>query len=159
MAELAYLKTIEKDHGRIETRRYWIAANVFGLVDEEIWCNCRTVGMVESVRETGQKQPQVEPRYFISSAQLNVGRFAASVRDHWQIKNRLHWGLGGVFGEDDARIRKDNGPQNVSLLSKIALNLLRMDQIHSKLSVRQRCKAAGWDDDVRVQMLGLRPLG
>jgi predicted transposase YbfD/YdcC len=155
----AYLERIEKDHGRIETRRYWIAANVFGLVDDEIWCNCRTVGMVESVREMGNKEPQVERRYFISSAQLEVGRFAAAVRNHWQIENRLHWSLDVVFGEDDARIRKDNGPQNVSLLSKIALNLLRMDQTHSKLSVRQRRKAAGWDDDVRMQMLGLRPFG
>ena len=155
----AYLETIEKDHGRIETRRYWIAANVFGLVEEATWCNCRTVGMVESVRETGNKEPQVERRYFISSAALEVGRFAAAVRDHWQIENRLHWSLDVVFGEDDARIRKDNGPQNVSLLSKIALNLLRMDQAHSKLSLRQRRKAAGWDDDARMQMLGLRPLG
>lgn len=154
----AHLETIEKDHGRIETRRYWVADNVFGLVDPNLWRDCRTVGMVESVRDTGKKEPQVERRYFISSAPLTVMRFAAAVRDHWLIENRLHWSLDVIFGEDDARTRKDHAPQNVALLSKIALNLLRMDTSQPKLSVRQRRKAAGWNDDVRMQMLGLRPV-
>ncbi|HJQ10622.1 MAG TPA: ISAs1 family transposase [Gemmatimonadaceae bacterium] len=154
----AYLETIEKDHGRIETRRYWVADNVFGLVDPNLWRDCRTAGMVESVRDTGKKEPQVERRYFISSAPLTVMRLAAAVRDHWLIENRLHWSLDVIFGEDDARTRKDHAPQNVALLSKIALNLLRMDTSQPKLSVRQRRKAAGWNDDVRMQMLGLQPV-
>lgn len=155
----AHLETIEKDHGRIETRRYWVADNVFGLVDGQVWQDCRTVGMVESVRDTGKKEAKVERRYFISSAALEVGRFAAAVRDHWHIENRLHWSLDVIFGEDDARTRKDHAPQNVALLSKIALNLLRMDTAHPKLSLRQRRKAAGWNDDVRMHMLGLRRTG
>lgn len=64
--------------------------------------------------------------------------------------------LNVIFGEDDARTRKDHAPQNVALLSKIAINLLRMDTAHPKLSLRQQRKAAGWDDDVRMHMLGLR---
>ncbi len=154
-----YLETIEKGHGRIETRRYWVADNVSGLVDPQVWKDCRTVGMVESVRDTGKNAPKVARRYFISSACLEVGRFATAVRDHWQIENCLHWSLDVLFGEDDARIRKDNGPQNVSLLSKITLNLLRMDTANPKLSLRQRRKAADWNDEVRMQMLGLRRVG
>jgi predicted transposase YbfD/YdcC len=155
----AYLQTVEKDHGRIETRRYWVADNGFGLVDPVLWRDCRTVGMVESVREIGDRVPQVERRYFISSAGLTTARFAAAVRDHWLIENRLHWSLDVIFGEDDARTRKDHAPQNVALLSKIALNLLRMDTSDPKLSIRQRRKAAAWNDDVRMRMLGLRPVG
>lgn len=60
----AHLETLEKDHGRIETRRYWVADNVFGLVDGKVWQDCRTVGMVELVRETGKKEAKVGRRYF-----------------------------------------------------------------------------------------------
>lgn len=152
-----FLETIEKGHGRIETRRYWLAGNVFGLVDCERWTDCRQVGMVESVRDLGKGEPSVERRYFITSAAATVSEFAGAVRDHWQIENRLHWSLDVMFREDECRIRKDYAPQNFSLLRKFGLNLLRMDNSSPKMSLRCRRKRAGWNDDFLMALLGLRP--
>lgn len=136
------------------------AANVFGLVDGQLWQDCHTVGMVESVRDTGKKEAQVEQRYFISSAALEVGRFlTAAAPIYWHIENRLHWSLDVTFGENYVRTCKDHVPQNVTLLSKIALNLLRLDTAHPKLSLSQRRKTVGWNDDVRMHMLGLQRIG
>jgi len=154
-----FLETVEKGHGRIETRRYWLSEIVFGLVDSKRWTECRAVGMVESIRDTGKGAPSVERRYFITSAAFTVDQFAAAVRDHWQIENGLHWSLDVMFREDECRIRKDYAPQNFSLLRKFGLNLLRMDKSNPKISLRCRRKRAGWDDDVLMNLLGLQPRG
>lgn len=75
------------------------------------------------------------------------------------IENRLHWMLDVCFGEDDCMIRKDNAPQNLSLLKKIVLNLIRADQTDAaKTSLRLERKRAAWDDDIRMKMLGIHPL-
>ena len=73
--------------------------------------------------------------------------------------HRLHWVLDVSFGEDGSTVRKDNAPQNLSLLKKIVLNLIRLDTTDkTKASLRLKRKGAAWDDDVRMNMLGLRPL-
>jgi predicted transposase YbfD/YdcC len=82
-----------------------------------------------------------------------------TVRAHWGIENRLHWMLDVCFGEDDCMIRKDNAPQNLSLLKKIVLNLIRADKTDTaKTSLRLKRKRAAWDDDIRMKMLEIYPL-
>ena len=73
--------------------------------------------------------------------------------------HRLHWVLDVSFGEDGKTVCKDNAPQNISLLRKIVLNLIRLDKMGTKkISLRRRRKGAAWDDDMRMNMLGLTPL-
>ena len=73
--------------------------------------------------------------------------------------HRLHWVLDVSFGEDASTVRKDNAPQNCSLLKKIVLNLLRLDTTDkTKCSLRMKRKRAAWDDDIRARILGLTPL-
>jgi predicted transposase YbfD/YdcC len=101
----------------------------------------------------------LERRYYISSRALSAAQLATAVRAHWGIENRLHWVLDVSFGEDGSTIRKDNAPQNLSLLKKIVLNLIRLDTTgKTKTSLRLKRKQAAWDDDVRMNMLGLTPL-
>ena len=100
----------------------------------------------------------LETRYYISSAELTHEQLHAAVRQHWGIENRLHWSLDVIFREDDAKIRKDNGPRNIALIRKIILNMLRQDTRWPKASLRGRRKMAGWDDDERMRVLGIRPL-
>ena len=72
------------------------------------------------------------------------------------IENRLHWVLDVSFGEDGSTVRKDNAPQNLSLLKKRVLNLIRLDATDkTKTSLRLKRKIAAWDDSVRVRILGL----
>ena len=107
----------------------------------------------------GGKPSELELRYYISSRELTAEELASAVRAHWGIENRLHWMLDVNFGEDGSPVRKDNAPQNLSLLKKIVFNLIRSDTTDNvKTSLRQKRKRAAWDDDIRMRMLGFRSL-
>jgi predicted transposase YbfD/YdcC len=130
-----------------------------GEVDTAAWVDCALLGRVDSVRVVNGQASAVETRYYIASREMSTAAFAAAVRDHWGIENRLHWSLDVIFGEDERRLTEDNAPQNYSLLSKMALNLLRQDlPPGKKKSLRLRRKRIGWDDDARMALLGLTPL-
>ncbi len=79
---------------------------------------------VEAER-TLQGRTSRSTRYYLCSAHLTPERFAAAVRAHWAIENSLHWVLDVTFDEDRARNRRDNGPENLAILRRLALNLLR----------------------------------
>jgi len=148
---------VNKSHGRIVGQ---IAAVLpaLGVVDLADWPGCKTIGRIDSLRQVGDKQSPLERRYTISSRALSAEELAAAVRAHWGIENRLHWVLDVSFGEDASTIRKDNAPQNLSLLKKIVLNLIRQDTTNKtkrKTSLRLKRKSAAWDDDIRMNMLGL----
>jgi len=90
---------------------------------------------------------------------LTAEQLAVAVRGHWAVENRLHWVLDVSFGEDASTVRKDNAPQNLSLLKKIVLNLIRLDTSdQTKTSLRLKRKRAAWDDDVRMKILGFTKL-
>jgi predicted transposase YbfD/YdcC len=130
-----------------------------GTVDLNDWPKCQTIGRIDSIRKVGDHESGLERRYYISSRALSAEQLATAVRAHWGIENRLHWVLDVSFGEDGSTIRKDNAPQNLSLLKKIVLNLIRLDTTDkTKASLRLKRKKSAWDDDVRMNMLGLRPL-
>ena len=117
------------------------------------------IGQVDSFRVVGGKPSELEQRFYLSSRDLTAEEMALAVRAHWGIENQLHWMLDVNFGEDACQVRKDNAPQNLSLLKKIVLNLIRADTTDNvKISLRQKRKRAAWDDDIRMRMLGLCPL-
>jgi predicted transposase YbfD/YdcC len=149
--EHAYHETVDGDHGRIETRRYWITSEIEWLGAKASWSNLHSVGMVEARREVGETV-QVETRYFLTSLPAQGVRFAQAVRQHWGIENSLHWVLDVSFDEDACRIRKDKGAQTFAVLRHIALNLLRREP-HHKRGIKARRKRAGWDRDYLVQVL------
>ena len=147
----AYHETVDGDHGRIETRRYWLTSEIAWLGAQASWANLQSVGMVESRRESGESV-QIDTRYFLTSLPAQGVRFAQAVRQHWGIENSLHWVLDVSFDEDACRIRKDKGAQTFAVLRHIALNLLRREP-HHKRGIKARRKRAGWDRDYLVQVL------
>lgn len=147
----AYHETVDGDHGRIETRRYWITSDIEWLGAKASWADLRSVGMVESRREVGN-EVEIETRYFLTSLPCDGERFAHAVREHWGVENSLHWVLDVSFNEDTCRIRKDRGAQTFSVLRHIALNLLRSENSH-KRGIKARRKRAGWDRDYLLQVL------
>lgn len=91
--------------------------------------------------------------------EMAAEELAKTVRAHWAIENRFHWMLDVCFGETDGMIRKNNALQNLSLLEKSALNLLRVDKTDTaKTGLRLKHKRAAWDEDARMKMLGTHPL-
>jgi predicted transposase YbfD/YdcC len=146
-----YHETVDGDHGRIETRRYWITSDIEWLGAKTSWSNLQSIGMVESCRARGDKV-ESETRYFLTSVPCDGVRFAQAVRQHWGIENSLHWVLDVSFDEDACRIRKDQGAQTFSVLRHIALNLLRRESSH-KRGIKARRKRAGWDRDYLLRVL------
>ena len=149
--EHAYQETVDGDHGRIETRRYWITSDIEWLGAKGSWANLQSLGMVESHRDLGDKV-ETETRYFLTSLPCDGVRFAHAVRQHWGIENSLHWVLDVSFDEDACRIRKDQGAQTFSVLRHIALHLLRRES-HHKRGIKARRKRAGWDRSYLLQVL------
>jgi predicted transposase YbfD/YdcC len=128
-------ETVEKQHGRIETRRYWITDDVSHLTTRDSWHDLQSIGMVESERQIGSKTSQ-KTRYFITSRAADVRAFATRVRGHWQIENQLHWRLDVILAEDDAHIRVNHGPENMAVLRHMAINLLKHEP--SPISIQSK---------------------
>jgi len=118
-------ETVEKGHGRIETR-LCTCLDVAGELEHVAkgWEDLRTVVKVHSTREI-QGRTEEQTRYFISSLPCNAKLAAKAVRTHWSIENSLHWRLDMTFKEDASRIRKDNAPENMATMRRIAFSLAK----------------------------------
>jgi len=148
---LACLETVDKGHGRIETRRYWQSQNIGWFADKGKWEGLRSVGRVESLRETNGQQT-VERRYSLSRLACDIQRFTKAVRGHWSIENQLHWVLEVVFGEDQARARTKQAAENLAALRRLAVSLLRQDKL-CKPSVKGKLMRAAIDPDYLYHLL------
>ena len=153
--QLQELQTVEKDHGRIETRRYYQSDELEWFADREKWEGLRSVGMVESVREIAG-QATMERRYYLSSLKLDVASFARAVRGHWGVENKLHWVMDVCFGEDQSRARVGYAAENLATLRRLALNLLKREKT-KKRGIRGKQLNASWDHNYLLKLLGLLP--
>ncbi len=116
-------ETVEKDHGRIEIRRYALSDNLGWLAQKPEWAGLRAVGRVGSTRVIGG-QTTTGCRHYLGS-RTGLERFADVVRGHWAIENGRHWVLDVQFGEDANRARKDHSAENLGLVRRMALNVIR----------------------------------
>ncbi len=148
-----FLETSERGHGRVETRRYWITADIDWLTPRAQWEKLQTVGMVESIREI-QGQVTVERRFYIGSIGADAQNFARAVRGHWAIENALHWCLDVSFAEDQSRVRSGYAAENLALLRHMALNILKSEST-KKRGIKGKQKAAGWDHSYLLKLLAI----
>jgi predicted transposase YbfD/YdcC len=152
-AHLAVLETVEKDHGRLETRRYYQSAEVDWFADRTDWEGLRSVGMVESIREIGE-QRTVERRYYLLSLPLGVEPFARAARGHWGVENKVHWVLDVSFREDHSRARTGHAAENLATLRRLALNLLKREKTKRR-GVKGKQLNAGWNHAYLLRLLGV----
>jgi predicted transposase YbfD/YdcC len=152
-ATLGEWETVEKDHGRIETRRYYQSAELAWFADRAKWPGLQSVGMVEAIREAGG-QTSVERRYYLSSLPLGVETFARAVRSHWGVENKLHWVLDVWFREDQSRARTGHAAENLATLRRLALNLLKREKT-KKRGIKGKQLNAGWDHAYLLRLLGV----
>lgn len=143
-ATISRTQSVDGDHGRIETRAVTVIHNVAWLQERHHWPGLKSVVMIESTREIGDRIER-ETRFYITSLTLLASQMAPIVRDHWAVENRLHWVLDMVFRDDECRLRTHHAPANFSTIKHIALNLIQ--RANSKDSLRLRRKVAAWDDD------------
>jgi predicted transposase YbfD/YdcC len=142
-------KTHDEDHGRVETRRaVVVAAGDLGEYHE--FPGLKAIGMIEATRSVDGKT-QTFVHYFAMSRRFRPAELLRIKREHWGIENRLHWQLDVVLDEDMSRTRKDNGPENLAMLRRLALNIARADK--SKGSLAGKLRKAAWNDEALVKML------
>lgn len=151
-----HARWVEKDHGRIETRRCVVTDDLRCLEEGHGWAGAKALVMVEAVREIN-RAASTERRYYISSRLAGAEHLGAVVRGHWGVENGLHWSLDVVFGEDQARMREGNSAENFSILRRIVLNLIRQDKSR-KVGIKNRRLLAGWDDTYRQKLLGIQAI-
>jgi predicted transposase YbfD/YdcC len=117
-------ETTDRGHGRIEKRSYTIIKNPTTLQQKDLWAGLKVIGMCVSTRIVKDKE-STEIRYFIGSRIASAKKYGATLRGHWSIENNLHWQLDVSFDEDNNRVTKRHGAENLSLLRKLALTLLK----------------------------------
>ncbi len=149
---LASYETVEKDHGRLETRRYYQSDQLDWFADRAKWEGLKSVGMVESIREVEGKTT-VEWRYYLSSLPLGVETFARAVRGHWGVENKLHWVMDVCFREDQSRARSGYAAENLATLRRLALNMLKSEKT-KKRGIRGKQLNAGWNEAYLLRLLG-----
>ena len=150
-----YDDQVDGGHGRVETRKVWSTEQLDGLVSCERWPGLASLVMVEAIRQLGDKE-SVEQRYYISAlpgaTDNDAQRLNRVIRTHWEIENRVHWVLDVAMGEDGNRTRKGDSAQNLALIRKLALNLLRQEKtVQGGIAAKQ--KRAGWDHHYLLKIL------
>ena len=141
-----FARSFDNSHGRGELRQCWTIADP--LVIQQLrgasrWPQLTCVVRVRRTYWEAEVQKS-EDRYFISSLEGNAEQLLWAVRAHWGIENQLHWELDIAFREDDCRVRKDQGPQNFTVLRHIALNLLKQEKT-CKRGIKGKRLQAAWN--------------
>jgi predicted transposase YbfD/YdcC len=153
--EVVTKTTVEKGHGRIETRTYTASANVDWIDCERSYpgqprfSNIRTLLMVQDRTEHADRST-FDTRFYISSAPRDIERLASGARGHWGIES-MHWLLDVEFAEDLSRYRAGHGAKNMAVVRRFALGLVRANK--TKGSVKTRRKKAGWNPSFLLQIL------
>lgn len=139
-----------KDHGRGECRKVYVCQQLDLLEATHEWEKLQSVVMVETGRIV-KDQPLTTTRYYISSLKDKVPQaYADLIRGHWQIENKLHWHLDMSFGEDKSQLKKDNAPQNMSAIRKLALFMIGKDT--SKGSIKRKRKKAARNNNFLLNL-------
>jgi predicted transposase YbfD/YdcC len=146
-------RTVEKEHGRIEERRFWQVQAPADLTEAGEWDGLQTVGLCEAVRELDGAVSR-HRRYYLSSLPVEAVKFAEAVRGHWAVENSCHWVLDVVFGEDDSRVRDGHAAENFATLRRLVNNLLQHERSVKRGVKAKRLKAA-LDENYLLKVLRL----
>lgn len=140
----------ETGHGRNEIRSYIQMPAPADLPGLELWKGLKTIGMAISDCDRGGKQT-TEIRYYISSLEMGVKRFAHAVRSHWGIENSCHWTLDCTFREDESRIREPHVRENFAWLNRFVLSLVKQHPRRDSVAMKRRI--CGWNENYLLEVL------
>ena len=140
-----FLTYTEKAHNRIEKRSYYMTTDIEWFVDLPHWAGLRSfICYILETEDLVSGKKTKELRYYISSI-TNIELCANAIRSHWGVENQLHWHLDVAFSEDDNATVDKNAFNNLSILNKMALSLLKLIQPVYNIGLKGMRKLFGWD--------------
>ena len=143
--------SVERNRGRLEEREIWSTQELEWLPQREEWIDLNALICIKSTRKIGNKE-RVEMRYYIASKKTSAEEYGLGIRLHWGIENKVHWQLDVSYGEDKSKVRKDNGPENLSVLKRCTMNLLKADTV-TKAGIKNKRAKAGWSKEYMIGLL------
>jgi len=149
-AGLSQCATAEKSHGREEFRFCFVMTDLAGIRDRGVWKGLKSVVCVVRSRSVNGKESS-EVHYYISSRRGSGKMFLGASRRHWSIENACHWVLDVAFREADHRLREGHAPENMSLVRKMALAMLK--KAKANMGIKNKRLKAGWDDSFLEDVL------
>ena len=151
--EDTFFDAFDVSHGRTVRRRLWVLRDLGGIAELEKWSGVNSIIAVETIRAAhGRAKVTSNYRFYLSSLTRCASDFAALIRQHWHIENKLHWSLDVTFNEDRCRIRKDHAAANMAALRRLALNMLRQERSRA-ISVRQKRLLCDFDEGYLMRVL------
>jgi predicted transposase YbfD/YdcC len=150
----SYAKTVNKGHGRLETRECWAIDSeeyLSFLRKREQWAGLKSIVRIVSKREMDEKI-ETQTSYFISSLPAHAKTLLKAKRSHWKIENQVHWVLDIAFRKDESRVRKDHSSENLAVLRHMALNLLKNEKT-ARGGIHAKRLQAGWNNDYLLTIL------
>jgi predicted transposase YbfD/YdcC len=115
--------TVEKDHGRIETRHVCVSHDLDWLPQKDEW-NLKALIEIRSERVIGDKI-QNGILYYGSSREGTSEQFGKWIRSHWGIENGLNYVMDVIFEEDHNLANTGNAAENMSILRRLAMNVIK----------------------------------
>lgn len=150
-AQIRRVRRVNKGHGRHEERTSFVAPAHLLPKENTHWPGLRSIVRVQRTRRIEQ-ETTTHRHYFLSSLLPKVKALHSHVREHWRVENDLHWSLDVTFSEDKSRIRDRRAAENLGMVRRMALQLLKREST-AKVGVPIRRLRAGWDTDSLVQVL------
>lgn len=135
--DVKYKKTVEKDHGRIEIREYFLIYNTNEIKDKDKWKTVSALAYVK-VQITIGDEIKVTDNYYIIDYEISIDDLEKAIRDHWNIECGLHWRLDVIMNEDHSRNRERNSILNLATIRKIAFNLASLDNSFGKVPLQRK---------------------
>jgi predicted transposase YbfD/YdcC len=145
----------ERAHGRVEKREVYTTEDIDWLPQKDEWPSIKTIIMVISERTLQDLPPSLERRYYISSLSADALMVAKVIREHWGIENQAHWILDVAFREDEQNANAGNIAENMSLIRRTALNMLKQEK-SVKCGIEIKRQAAGWDNEYLLKVIGVK---
>ena len=135
--EIKHKKTIEKNHGRIEEREYFLCYNVSKIEDKEKWKTVKAIAYTKVTRTYNDESILTE-NYYIIDYHIGIEKLIETIRDHWNIECGLHWKLDVILDENHSRNRIKNSINNLSIMRKIVFNLASLDNRFGKVPLQRK---------------------
>lgn len=145
----------EVGHGRVELREIYVTEDIDWLPQKNKWLNLKSIIMVKSERTVPGQPTSYERRYYISSLAANALKIANVIRKHWGIENKVHWILDVAFREDEQNADAGNIAENLSLIRRISLNLLKQEK-SAKCGMEIKRQMAGWDNEYLLKVIDVK---